>query len=179
MRLLFTVLLNLVFFCSFAQDAVPSSIYAFKVAAMNGGTIDLAAYKGKKILIVNIPINTDNARQYPDLEELYQKNKDKLVVIGVLANDFAIEPGSNKASLDRREKHYPVTFPLASKLLIRGPEMATLYKWLTEKKYNNLKDSEIKWDFQKYLINENGVLTNVFDPKIKANGPEIAAALGN
>ncbi len=179
MRLLFTAFLSVFFFCSNAQDAVPGSIYGFHIAAANGGTIDLSAYKGKKILIVNTPIELDNARQYSELEELYQKNKDRLVIIGVLANDFEIEPGSNKGSLAHREKNYRVTFPLASKLLIRGPEMAPLYKWLTEMKYNNLKDTEIKWDFQKYLINESGKLVAVFDPKIKANSPEIAAALSN
>jgi glutathione peroxidase len=179
MKMCLLLVFNFLFFFAYAQETVPSSIYDFKIAGLNGNTIDLAQYKGKKILIVNTPINTDNARQYSELEALYQKYKDRLVVIGVLANDFAIEPGSNKTNLAKREKHYDVTFPQAAKELVRTDEMSPLFKWLTEKKYNNLRDNEVKWDFQKYLINEKGVLIAIFDPKIKADNPQLISAITN
>jgi len=176
MKTCLTIIFSFLFFLSFAKEGdVPSSIYSFKVTAANGNTIDFANYKGKKILIVNTPEEADYSRQYSELEALYQKYKDRLVIIGFLTNDFQIEPGSKKNPA--RAKNYNITFPLASKVMVRGDQMAPIYKWLTEKKYNNLKDSEIGWDFQKYLIDANGVLVSVFAPKVKANSPEIISAI--
>src|SRR4051812_4985018 len=104
MKSVLIAIFSLSFYFVHAQNAtVPSSIYDFKLAGLNGGTIDLSQYKGKKILIVNTPEERDYAAQYKDLEDLYQKHKDKVVVIGVLANDFQIEPGSRKTP--NREKH--------------------------------------------------------------------------
>jgi glutathione peroxidase len=160
-----------------ASGDVPANIYDFKISALKGGTIDLAKYKGKKILIVNTPIDADNAYQYADLESTYQQYKDKLVIIGCMAPDFAIEPGSRKDNLVHRERNYNVSFPLTDKVLVRGDDMSPLFKWLTEQKYNHLKDNEVKWDFQKYLINERGELVAIFDPKVKANSPEVIAAI--
>jgi glutathione peroxidase len=172
MKLGLIVLFNFVFFFAIAkEDNVPSSIYSFKVTALNGSTIDLSQYRGKKILIVNTPEEADYSRQYSELEALYQKHKDKLVIIGFLANDFQIEPGSTKHP--SIQKNYHVTFPLASKVLVRGEDMAPIYKWLTEKKYNNFKDTEVGWDFHKFLIDENGRLIAIFKPKTAPNSPEI------
>jgi glutathione peroxidase len=175
MKLFLSIVASLLLFSAHAQD-VPASIYDFKLPGLKG-TIDLSQYRGKKILIVNTPIDADNARQYPELEALYQKYKDRLVIIGVLANDFAIEPGSNKMHLSQREKNYGVTFPQTAKLLVRTENMAPLYKWLTEKRYNKFSDNEVKWDFQKYLISETGALIAVFDPKVKADNPQLLTAI--
>ncbi len=157
------------------MDAIPSNIYDFKVSSYDGKVIDFSQYKGKKILIVNTPVEADYAHQYVDLEALYQKYKGKLVIIGFLADDFQIEPGSAKST--SRPKHYPVTFPLGAKVLVRGSNMGPVFKWLTEKRYNNLKDNEVAWDFQKYLINENGQLVTIFHPSLKANNSELIAAI--
>ena len=177
MKLCLFVLFNFVCFFASAQDGlVPKNIYDIKMAGANGIIIDLSKYAGKKILIVNTPIEADNARQYSELEALYKKENGKLIIIGVLANDFSIEPGSNKSNLPQREKNYNVTFPLAAKQMVRG-NLSPLYTWLTMQKYNNLQDTEVKWDFQKYLISENGTLIAEFDPKIRPNDPKLVAAI--
>ena len=168
----------LLFFTPAKTDPVPASIYDFKVAALTGGTIDFAKYKGKKILVVNTASQCGNTPQYADLEAMYKKYQGKLVIIGFPANDFgAQEPGSNKEISEFCQKNYSVTFPMASKITVKGDEMAPIYHWLTEKKYNNLKDSEVKWNFQKYLIDEYGKLVAVFDPRTKPMSPEIIAAI--
>lgn len=158
-------------------DVVPASIYDIKAEALTGKEIDFAAYKGKKILIVNVPCNTTIDRQYGELDALYKKYKDKLVVIGFLADDFAIAPGTKIRNVDYRKMHYNVSFPLAAKVLVKGKDKAPIYKWLTDKQYNELKDSEVKWDFQKYLVDENGHLVAVFDPKVRTTDPRIITAI--
>jgi glutathione peroxidase len=172
MKSFLIAIFSLSFFFAHAQNgSVPESIYDFKIAALNGSTIDFAQYKGKKIMIVNVPEERDYAYQYKELEDLYQKHKDKLVIIGVLANDFQKEPGAKKTP--SHEKHYNVTFPLAAKMMVKGSEMTPLYKWLTAK--NN--GTEAGWDFIKFLFNENGNLVTVFEPRTSPNGAEVVAAV--
>ncbi len=176
MRLAITILFSSFLFAANAQDRVPASIYDFKVTALKGGTIDLARYKGKKILIVNTPSENDHNKGYAELEALYQQYKDKLVIIGFLDDDFGIRPGS-KRSNTLVNKHYDVSFPMATKIFVKGDDIAPIYKWLSFKQYNQLQDTEVKWDFQKFLVNEQGNLVAVFDPKVKANSPEVIAAI--
>ena len=176
MKLSLLILLNFFFFVASAQDAIPNSIYDFKIPAHKGGTIDLSQYKGKKILIVNTTARDEYSRQYAQIEELYQKHKDKLVIIGVLTEDFATPPGIKRTPISP-DKDYFVSFPLSTVVFVKEPNQAPLYQWLTSKKYNKLTDSEVKWDFQKYLVDERGNLTDVFDPKIKANDPRLLAAI--
>lgn len=176
MKLSLLILLNFLSFFAVAQQEIPGSIYDFKIPAHKGGTIDLAQYKGKKILIVNTTARDDYNRQYPQLEALSQKYKGRLVVIGCLAEDFAIPPGTKLTPIDPN-KDYNVTFPLSQILFVKDAKQAPIYQWLTQKKYNNLKDTEIKWDFQKYLINEQGNLVAVFDPKVRATNPLLIAAI--
>jgi glutathione peroxidase len=157
---------------------IPASIYDFKVQALDGSTIDFAKYKGKKILIVNTASQCGNTPQYAELEAMYEKYKDKLVIVGFPANDFgAQEPGSNQEIAEFCHKNYSVSFPMASKITVKGDDKAPIYVWLTTKKYNNFKDSEVKWNFQKYLLNEKGQLVAVFAPGMKPSNPEIIAAI--
>jgi glutathione peroxidase len=177
----FTMLLLCKFFFFFAppktQD-IPASIYDFKVEGLTGGTIDFAKFKGRKILIVNTASECGNTPQYTELEAMYEKYKGKLVIVGFPANDFgAQEPGSNKEIAEFCHKNYSVTFPMASKITVKGNDKAPIYVWLTNKKYNNLKDSDVKWNFQKYLINEQGELVAVFAPGMKPSNPEIVSAI--
>lgn len=166
------------FFAPPKTDKIPASIYDFKVEALTGGTIDFARYKGRKILIVNTASQCGNTPQYAELEAMYKKYKGKLVIVGFPANDFGQqEPGSNKDIAEFCQKNYSVTFPMASKITVKGDDKAPIYVWLTSKKYNNLKDSEVKWNFQKYLINEKGELVAVFPPGMKPSNPEIVAAI--
>jgi len=161
------------------QDAaIPKTIYDFKVDALSGGTIDFSAYKGKKILIVNTASKCGYTPQYEGLEKLYKSNKDKLVIIGFPANNFGgQEPGANGQIAEFCQKNYGVSFPMAAKISVKGKEMAPIYQWLTTKAHNGVEDSEVKWNFQKYLLDENGKLIAVFDSKVKPEGEEIAAAL--
>ena len=109
---------------------------------------------------------------------MYEKYKGKLVIVGFPANDFgAQEPGSNQEIATFCKKNYSVSFPMASKITVKGDAMAPIYQWLTKKEHNKLKDSEVKWNFQKYLINEKGELVAVFEPRTKPNSAEIIAAI--
>jgi len=139
------------------QAQSPSSVYEFKVPALEGGTIDLSAFKGKKILIVNTASRCGYTRQYKDLEELSRQYKDKLVVIGFPANNFGgQEPGSNEEIREFCTKNYGVSFPMAAKVSVKGKDIHPLFDWLTHKTQNGVIDAEIRWNFGKFLIDENG-----------------------
>jgi glutathione peroxidase len=171
-------LFKFLFFFAPAKAEVPKSIYDFKVPALEKGAINFAKFKGKKILIVNTASECGYTPQYKELQKVYEKYKGKLVIVGFPANDFgAQEPGSNTEIAAFCKKNYSVTFPMAAKVTVKGDDMAPIYQWLTKKEHNNLKDSEVKWNFQKYLINEKGELVEVFGPKIKPDAPEIISAI--
>jgi len=143
------------FSCMQAQKF--SSIHEFKVTSLDGGTIDLSAYKGKKILIVNTASQCGYTKQYKDLQALHEKYKDKLVIIGFPANNFGgQEPGSNEEIRAFCSKNYGVSFPMAAKVSVKGKDIHPLFDWLTHKSQNGVLDAEIKWNFGKFLIDENG-----------------------
>jgi len=178
--MLFSILLFIKFFFAPAPkaDAIPQSIYGFKVESLTGGTIDFSQFKGKKILIVNTASECGNTPQYADLQKLSERYKDKLVIVGFPANDFgAQEPGSNKQIAEFCSKNYSVTFPMAAKISVKGDEMAPIYHWLTEKKYNNYEDSKVKWNFQKYLIDEKGNLVAIFAPGLSPMRADVTSAI--
>jgi glutathione peroxidase len=179
MTLSVLILFKFLFFFAPAKAAnVPASIYDFKVTALDGGTIDFAKFKGKKILIVNTASQCGNTPQYAELEAIYEKYKGKLVIVGFPANDFgAQEPGSDKEIATFCKKNYSVSFPMASKITVKGDQKAPIYQWLTAKKYNGLQDSEVKWNFQKYLIDEKGQLVAVFAPGMKPMNNDIITAI--
>ena len=159
-----------------AKDDVPKNIYEIKAKGIDGKTIDFAKFKGKKILIVNTTsLATDNV-QYAELEALYNKYKGKLVVVGFLSVDFLKPPGKRDFS-PRDISEYKVTFPLGAQVILNGRDIAPIYKWLTDVSYNNYKNTEIKWDFQKYLINENGELVAEFDPKVRVTEAKVIEAI--
>ncbi len=175
----FLLILNFLFFTGSPKADVPASIYDFKVEALDGGTIDFSKYKGKKILIVNTASECGNTPQYADMEKLYKLYKGKLVIVGFPANDFGSqEPGSNQEIAKFCKKNYSVTFPMAAKITVKGDNKAPIYQWLTEKKYNKYKDSNVRWNFQKYLINEQGELIEVFSPRTNPMSAEVLAAIG-
>lgn len=154
------------------------NIYQFKVASLEGGTIDFSQFKGKKILIVNTASECGYTPQYKDLEELYEKYKNKLVVVGFPANNFGKqEPGSNEEIKSFCEKNYGVTFPMAAKISVKGDDMAPIYEWLTHKDQNGVLDAEIKWNFNKFLLDENGNLVAYFPSKVKPMSEEIVGKL--
>lgn len=159
------------------QD-IPKTIYDFKVDGLTGGTIDFSSFKGKKILIVNTASKCGYTPQYEELEALYKKYNDRLVIVGFPANDFLFqEPGSNEEIAAFCKKNYGVTFPMAAKITVKGRKMAPIYQWLTNEDYNGFKSSSVKWNFQKYLIDEKGKLIAVFAPGVKPMSSEITEAI--
>ena len=165
------------------------TIYDFKVPGLEG-EIDFSQYKGKKIMIVNTASKWGNTPQYAELEKLYEKYKDKLVIVGFPANNFGSqEPGSNEEIKEFCKKEYAVSFPMAEKVSVRGDDIHPLYKWLVDQSKelaktvpaDNSKDivwkrflqDPVIWNFTKFLVDEKGTLVAVFHNKVNPMSPEI------
>lgn len=157
--------------------ASSQTIYDFKVTDIDGKEFDLASLKGKKVMIVNTASKCGLTPQYEELEKLYQTYKDQnFVIIGFPSNDFmSQEPGSNEEIKEFCTKNYGVSFPMMSKIEVKGKEMHPLYQFLTEKSKNGYSDNSVKWNFQKYLINEKGELVKVIAPGTKPLSEEITS----
>lgn len=159
-------------------DAQTKTIYDFKIESIDGGEIDFSKYKGKKILIVNTASKCGKTPQYEGLEALYKKYKESLVIVGLPANDFmSQEPGTDSEIKEFCQMNYGVTFPMTTKISVKGKNMHPLYVWLTQKKYNNFSDNSVKWNFQKYLIDEKGNLIEVFEPGVEPMSAELTSKL--
>lgn len=164
--------------CMVLAFSVASSIYDFKVEALEGGSLDLSKYKGKKILIVNTASKCGFTPQYKDLEALYERYQDKVVVIGFPANNFMKqEPGSNSEIKEFCQKNYGVTFPMAAKISVKGKDMHPLYKYLIAEAEKKGIDDPVKWNFTKFLIDEKGQLITVFSSKVNPLSEEITKYL--
>ena len=151
-----------------------SSIYDFKVAGLDGTDIDFSQYKGKKIMIVNTASACGLTPQYEGLEKLYNQYKDKLVIIGVPANNFnGQEPGSNEDIKTFCKKNYGVTFPMAEKISVKGDDTHALYKYLKEQAAAKGFADPVTWNFGKFLINERGELIATFSPRTTPMSEEI------
>ncbi|MFP8892466.1 MULTISPECIES: glutathione peroxidase [Chryseobacterium] len=144
-------------------ELMGKTIYDFKVESLDGKEINFADFKGKKILIVNTASECGFTPQYADLEKVYEQYKDKLVVVGFPANNFGgQEPGTNTEIGAFCQKNYGVTFPLAAKVSVKGDDTAPIFKYLTEKELNGVKNTTILWNFTKFLVDENGKLIDSF-----------------
>jgi glutathione peroxidase len=158
------------------------------------GEIDFSQYRGKKIMIVNTASQCGNTPQYKDLETLYEKYKDKLVIVGFPANNFgAQEPGSNEEIKQFCSKEYAVTFPMAEKISVKGDDIHPLYKWLVEQSKelakavpsDNSRDlvwkkflqDPVSWNFTKFLLDEKGNLIAVFHNKVNPMSEEVVKYL--
>ena len=154
------------------------SIHSFQVESLEGGTINLSDYKGKKILVVNTASECGYTPQYKELQQLYDTYREKLVVIGFPCNDFGQqEPGNNEEIKSFCTKNYGVNFPLAAKTTVKGSGIAPIYAFLTRKINNGVMDAEINWNFNKFLLDENGVLLQKFGSSVKPMSQEIIALL--
>ena len=151
------------------------TIYQFKVEDLSGNSFDFSTLKGKKILVVNTASECGLTPQYEQLQEIYEKYKDQnFVIVGFPANNFGSqEPGSNTEIATFCQKNYGVSFPLMSKISVKGNDMHAVYQFLTQKAKNGLQDSDVEWNFQKYLINENGELAKVVSPRVLPTDAEI------
>ena len=157
----------------------PSSIYEFKPISIDGKVVDLSIYKGKKILIVNTASECGSTPQYADLEKLYEKYKSKLVVIGFPANNFGKqEPGNNSEIAAFCKKNYDVTFPMMSKVSVKGEDIDPLFQWLITQP-NPDKTGDIRWNFEKFLLDENGKLIRRFHDKMLPMDEKIIKAIEN
>lgn len=140
-----------------------TALYDIKMNSLTGNEIDFSIFKGKKILFVNVASECGFTGQYKDLQKLHEQYNDKLVVIGVPCNQFGgQEPGNASQIQTFCEKNYGVEFLITEKVDVKGNKQHPLYSWLTKRSINNLKDSSVKWNFQKYLVDEQGRLLDYF-----------------
>ncbi len=159
----------------FSASSIKESIHQFTVTDIDGNKFDFSTLKGKKIMVVNTASRCGLTPQYEKLEELYSKYKSKgLVVVGFPSNDFLMqEPGSNEDISKFCKKNYGVSFPMMSKISVNGKKINPVYKFLTKKSLNGLKDNKVEWNFQKYLLDEKGHLVRVVAPSTQPNDQSI------
>jgi glutathione peroxidase len=157
-KFLLPVILLVAAITLFAFKDSTKTIYDFKVKTIDGGNFDFASLKGKKVLVVNTASLCGFTPQYASLERLYKEyGGDKFTIVGFPANNFGHqEPDSNSKIKTFCTKNYGVTFPMMEKISVKGDDMAPIYKWLTQKSENGVQDAPIKWNFQKFMIDENG-----------------------
>lgn len=159
---------------SFSVNA-QKSIHEFKVKDINGKAFDFASLKGKKVMIVNVASKCGLTPQYELLQNLYEEySSENFIIVGFPANNFmGQEPGTNEEIATFCSTEYGVTFPMMEKIEVKGKKTHPIYKWLTTKKLNKLMDSSISWNFQKYLIDENGNLVGMLSPREKPNDQKV------
>lgn len=162
----FVLILSLMTMTMFANAQATKSFYSFKATTIDGQPFDLSTLKGKKVLVVNTASKCGNTPQYAQLEDLYKKyGGDKFTIIGFPANNFlSQEPGTNAQIKEFCIKNYGVTFPMMSKISVKGKDQDPLYAWLTNKDENGVMDAPVKWNFQKFMIDENGHLVGMVAP---------------
>ncbi len=165
-----TLLLSLIL----SATLTGSSIYDFKVAGLDGNDIDFSKFKGKKIMVVNTASKCGNTPQYEGLEALYEKYKEKLVIVGFPANNFGgQEPGTKTEIQEFCKKNYGVTFPMADKVSVKGDDITPIYKYLTDEAVAKGFADPVKWNFGKFLLDEKGNLIATFSPKTQPMSEEI------
>ena len=160
-----------------SQTSVDKTIHQFKVADIYGNIFDFSELKGKKIMIVNTASKCGLTYQYEALQKLYSQYKDfNFMIVGFPSNDFLCqEPGKNEDIIDFCEENYGVTFPMMSKITVKGSKKHPIYQFLTQKEKNNYKDSRVTWNFQKYLINKNGVIEKIISPRTRPDSGEVVS----
>jgi len=170
----FLVLVSL-FFGGVAVAQSPLNFYDFEVTDIDGKPFLFSQLKGKKVMVVNVASKCGFTKQYAQLQEVYQKYRDDdFVIVAFPANNFLWqEPGSDEDIKTFCSLNYQVTFPMMSKISVKGKKIHPVYQWLTQKEQNGLMDSKVKWNFQKYLINRAGKLEKMFSPSTVPDDPEI------
>ncbi len=154
------------------------TLFDYSAKSIDGKDVNLAEYKGKKVLIVNVASECGFTPQYKGLEQLYEKYKDKLVILGFPANNFGSqEPGTNEDIKKFCADHYSVTFPMFEKISVIGDDQNVIYKWLTSKELNGWNDKAPNWNFCKYLIDENGKLMKFYSSAVEPMSDEIVSEL--
>ncbi|MCP4882648.1 MAG: glutathione peroxidase [Flavobacteriales bacterium] len=157
------------------NEQVSENIYQYQVTDLYGEDFDFSKLKGKKVMVVNTASECGLTPQYQDLQKLYDNYKDQnFVIVGFPANNFGgQEPGSDAEIASFCKENYGVSFPMMSKISVKGGDMHEVYHFLTEKEKNGLQDSEVAWNFQKYLLDEQGELVMVVEPRTLPTDPSI------
>ena len=156
-----------------------SSVYDFTLSSIDGAATPLSSFKGKVVLLVNVASKCGYTPQYAGLEKLYATYKDKgLVIVGVPANNFgAQEPGSNEEIKTFCNRNYNVTFPMMSKVSVKGAGTTPLYQYLTDKTANPKTGGDIKWNFTKFLVDKKGNVINRFESAVTPEAAELVKAV--
>ena len=163
-----------------AEGAEPSaSFYDLKLVSLDGkDTIQFSAFKGKKVLIVNTASACGYTSQYEGLEELHQKMKDSLIIIGCPCNQFGNQESGSAEEINAFcKKNYGVSFPMSEKIKVRGEGQHPVYQWLTQKKLNGALDASVAWNFNKFLVDEEGKLQAYFPSKVTPMSSELLVAI--
>jgi glutathione peroxidase len=156
--------------------SAPASVYDFKLKTIDGADFSLAKYKGKKVLIVNTASLCGYTHQYSDLQKLSELYKDKLVIVGFPANNFKEQEPGSAADIKACTAKFGVTFPITEKVSVKGADIAPLFKYLTEAPNPDFT-GEIKWNFEKFLIDENGKLIHRYRSAVVPTDPAITSNL--
>jgi glutathione peroxidase len=160
------------------REQQPQSVYDFEFKTLMGEEIALNEFKGRKMLLVNVASECGFTPQYKELQELYEKYGDKVVVLGFPANDFGgQEPGTHEEIASFCERNYGVKFPVFEKIAVTGPDTHPLYQYLSSKALNGVTDEKPTWNFCKYLIDERGKVMQFFPSKVKPMSDEIISAI--
>jgi len=165
----------LILFPSLFKGQPSSSIHQFTANTIEGNTLNFKEFKGKKLLIVNTASKCGLTPQFKELQNLFEKYKSQnFMIVGFPSNDFAKQdPGSNNEIKSFCERNYGVSFLMMEKISVKGDSIHPIYKWLTQKSENGVINSKVKWNFQKYLIDENGHLAEVMSPRVVPNDSSI------
>lgn len=174
-----TKLLFCLLFCAASLMAADKTVYDFTFNTIDGQPASLAAYKGKLVLLVNVASRCGYTPQYTALESIYEKYKDRgFVIVGVPANNFGgQEPGTNAEIKTFCASKYNVTFPMMAKVSVKGDDTTPLYQFLTDKSANPQTGGEIKWNFTKFLIGQDGHIIARFEPAVTPDSPEVTSAI--
>lgn len=177
MKTFATIILSILTLSAMSQT---KTLYDFQAKTIDGQAFDFSSLKGKKVLIVNTASKCGYTPQYAQLEELYkEKGGDNFEIIGFPANNFmGQEPGSNEEIAGFCQKNYGVTFTMMEKISVKGKDQDPIYTWLTEEEQNGVENGKVKWNFQKFLIDENGNYVKSFAPGVEPTSEEIVSLLG-
>lgn len=163
----------------YSEEKKVPAVLNFKMTKLDGAPVDLADYKGKVILFVNVASQCGLTPQYKNLQALHEKySKEGLAIIGVPANEFGKqEPGTNKEISEFCQKNYGVKFDILSKVVVKGEGICPLYQHLTSKETDPKFAGEISWNFEKFLVSREGEIVNRFKPRVDPMAPEVVSAI--
>ncbi|HWB24084.1 MAG TPA: glutathione peroxidase [Chitinophagaceae bacterium] len=178
-KLLYLLLIPIVFVAFTGFTSHKKNIYSFKIKGLDGGIIDFSKFKGKKILIVNTASKCGFTPQYAGLEKLYNEYKDKLVIVGFPSDNFGGQEFQQDTAISSFcKKNFGVTFPLTTRVDVKGDNITPVYKYLCNKSENGVLDATISWNFNKFIIDEHGNLLAHFDSKVTPDSQELLSYLG-